>query len=160
MRHRKRPGKLNVSSAHHRAMRRNIVAALFAHGSIETTMAKAKAFRPVAEKLITLARRGLEAQSAGTAQGKAAHLHAIRRAAAILPNKPAVRRLFREVAPATGTRPGGYTRIVRLGTRRLGDNSPLALLMLVDAPAGTATEGAAATDAAAAREDDEEERGS
>ncbi len=156
MRHRKRPGKLNVSSAHHRALRRNIVAALFEHGRIETTMAKAKAFRPVAEKLITLARRGLQAKSAGTPQGAAAHLHAIRRAAAILPNKPAVRRLFRDVAPATGTRPGGFTRIVRLGTRRLGDNSPLALLMLVDAPAAGAG-GAPTEDAAPA---DGEEQGS
>ena len=141
MRHRKRKGKLKVSMAHHRAMRRNLVASLFQHGRITTTVAKAKAFQAMAEKLITLARRGNRQKAEGTAEGRAAHLHAVRRAAAILPHKPAVRRLFREVAPATGDRPGGYTRVIRLGTSRLGDRAPLAMLMLVDAPApGAAAE--------------------
>jgi len=131
MRHRKRRGKLKVSTAHHRAMRRNLVASLFEHGSVTTTVAKAKAFKPFAEKLITMARRGNNALD-DTAEGRAAHLHAIRRVAQMLPHKPTVRRLFREVAPRVGDRPGGYTRILRLDKSRLGDNSPLALLMLVD----------------------------
>ena len=138
MRHRKRRGKLKVSSSHHRAMRRNLVASLFEHGRVTTTLAKAKAFQAMAEKLITLARRGNHRNDEGTPEGKAAHLHAIRRAAQLLPHKPAVRRLFREVAPATGDRPGGYTRVIRLGGSRLGDRAPLAMLMLVDAP-GEAT---------------------
>jgi large subunit ribosomal protein L17 len=148
MRHRKRKGRLAVSPSHLRAMRRNLVASLFAHGSVRTTMAKAKAFRPFAEKLITLARKGNAGKSDETPEGRAAHLHAVRRAAQLLPDKPAVRRLFGQVAPAVGDRPGGYTRIVRLGTSRLGDRAPQALLMLVDEP----TEGEeAAAEAAAAK---------
>jgi len=116
-------------------MRRNLVASLFTHGSIRTTVAKAKAFRPFAEKLITLARKGNASKGEATPEGRAAHLHAVRRVAQLLPSKPAVRRLFQEVAPAVGDRPGGYTRIVRLGTTRLGDRAPQALLMLVDKPA-------------------------
>lgn len=138
MRHRKRRGKLKVSTAHHRAMRRNLVASLFVHGRVTTTVAKAKAFRSMAEKLITLARRGNRRKAEGTPEGRAAHLHAVRRAAQILPHKPAVRRLFREVAPAAADREGGYTRILRLDAARLGDNAPLAMLMLVDEPSAVA----------------------
>ena len=134
MRHRKRKGKLKVSSSHHRAMRRNLVASLFEHGQVTTTISKAKAFRPMAEKLITLARKGLEAKQADTPEGRAAHLHAVRRAAQIMPHKPAVRRLFESVAPAAADRPGGYTRILRTGGSRLGDNAELAIFMLVDQP--------------------------
>lgn len=143
MRHRKRKGRLTVSPSHLRAMRRNLVASLFTHGSVRTTMAKAKAFRPFAEKLITLARKGNASKGEATPEGRAAHLHAVRRAAQLLPFKPAVRRLFSHVAPAAGDRPGGYTRIVRLGTSRLGDRAPQALLMLVDQPS-EGDEGAAA----------------
>jgi len=138
MRHRKRRGKLKVSPSHWRAMRRNLVASLFEHGAVTTTVAKAKAFRPFAEKLITLARRGngsLESEA-----GRAGYVHAVRRAAQLLPHKPAIRKLFRDVAPAVGDRPGGYTRIVRLGTSRLGDRSQLVKLMLVDAPGAEAPE--------------------
>jgi large subunit ribosomal protein L17 len=117
-------------------MRRNLVASLFTHGQVTTTVAKAKAFRPFAEKLITLARQGNRRKAEATPEGQAAHLHAVRRAARLMPYKPAVRRLFDRVAPAVGDRPGGYTRIVRLGAPRLGDRAPRALLMLVDAPTG------------------------
>ena len=134
MRHRKRRGKLKVSPSHHRAMRRNLVASLFEHGQVTTTISKAKAFRAMAEKLITLARKGLQAKETGTPDGRAAHLHAVRRAAQIMPHKPAVRRLFESVAPAVGDRPGGYTRILRTGGSRLGDNAELAIFMLVDQP--------------------------
>lgn len=140
MRHRKRRGQLKVSPSHKRAMRRNLVASLFEHGQITTTVAKAKAFRPFAEKLITLARRGNEAKAAGTPEGQATHLHAVRTAARLMPHKPAVRNLFQKVAPAVGDRPGGYTRILRLSSSRLGDRAPLALLMLVDHGAGVSGE--------------------
>ena len=117
-------------------MGRNMVASLFEHGQITTTVAKAKAFKPFAEKLITLARKGLQEKASGTAEGKAAHLHAIRRAAQLMPHKPAVRRLFEHVAPAVGDRPGGYTRVLRMSRGRLGDNAPRAIWMLVDKPEG------------------------
>jgi len=147
MRHRKRRGKLKVSPSHLRAMRRNLVASLFEHGRVTTTVAKAKAFRPFAEKLITLARRGNAAKEQGH---EADYLHAVRRAAQLMPHRPAVRRLFGTVAPAAGERPGGYTRILRMGESRLGDQSPLAMLMLVDeTKSGEAevAEAAAAADA-------------
>lgn len=135
MRHRHKKGRLTVSGSHHRAMRRNLVASLFEHGSVVTTVAKAKSFRPFAEKLITLARRGNLRKAEGTPAGKAAHLHAFRRAAQLMPHRPAVRTLFGRVAPAVGERQGGYTRIVRLGKARIGDRAPLALFQLVDKPA-------------------------
>jgi large subunit ribosomal protein L17 len=140
MRHRHRKGRLKVTAAHHRAMRRNLVASLFEHGSVVTTVAKAKSFRPFAEKLITLARRGNARKADGTADGKAAHLHAIRRAAQLMPHRPAVRILFGRVAPAAGDRAGGYTRIIRVGKSRLGDKAPLALFQLVDKPAAPVAE--------------------
>ena len=74
MRHRRRKGKLKVSTAHHRAMRRNLVSSLFTHGRVETTLAKAKAFRSFAEKLITLACRGNAHKAEGGADGMAGHL--------------------------------------------------------------------------------------
>ena len=140
MRHRKRRGKLKVSPSHNQAMRRNLVAALIEHGRITTTVAKAKAFRSYAEKLITLAVKGHKQKELGTAEGKAAHLHAVRRAAQLLPHKPAVKKLFNEVAPAVGDRPGGYTRILRYDKARLGDRAPLALFELVDREAVGAPE--------------------
>ncbi|HEX5137704.1 MAG TPA: 50S ribosomal protein L17 [Planctomycetota bacterium] len=143
MRHRHKKGRLTVSPSHHVAMRRNLVASLFEHGSIVTTVAKAKSFRPFAEKLITLARRGNARKAEGTPEGKAAHLHAVRRAAQLMPHRPAVRTLFGRVAPAAGERQGGYTRIVRLGKARIGDRAPLVLFQLVDKPAAPA-EGAPA----------------
>lgn len=135
MRHRHRSGKLHVSPSHQKAMQRNVVAALLQHGEIVTTVPKAKAFRPFAERLITLARDGNRRKALGTPQGKAQYLHAVRHAASLLPHRPTVRRLFEVVAPAVGDRPGGYTRIIRLGQRRLGDAAPKAMLMLVDKPA-------------------------
>jgi len=147
MRHRKRRGKLKVSPSHNQAMRRNLVSALIEHGRIETTLAKAKAFRSYAEKLITLAVKGHKGRELGTPEGKAAHLHAVRRAAALLPHKPTVRKLFDEIAPAVGDRPGGYTRILRYDKARLGDRAPLVLFELVDREAvGVAPEPAEAAE--------------
>lgn len=138
MRHRHKKGRLKVTASHHRAMERNLVASLFEHGSVVTTVAKAKSFRPFAEKLITLARRGNARKAEGTLEGKAAHLHAVRRAAQLMPHRPAVRTLFGRIAPAVGDRQGGYTRIVRVGKSRLGDKAPLALFQLVDRPKASA----------------------
>lgn len=144
MRHRNRRGKLTVTSAHQRAMGRNMAAALFQYGQVVTTVAKAKSFRPFAEKLITIARHGNAAKATGTEEGAARWLHSVRHAASILPNRSAVRRLFNDVAVAAKDRPGGYVRILRLSERVLGDNSPKALLMLVDRPAAPeVTEGEA-----------------
>ncbi|GAB6064409.1 hypothetical protein JCM30394_31420 [Deferrisoma palaeochoriense] len=119
MRHRKAGRKLGRSTAHRKAMLRNLVTSLFEHGRVKTTDAKAKEARRVAEKLITLAGEGT--------------LHARRQALAYVRGRDAVARLFEEIAPRYKDRPGGYTRIVKLGYRR-GDNAPVSLLELVDGP--------------------------
>ncbi|MDH4177352.1 MAG: 50S ribosomal protein L17 [Thermoleophilia bacterium] len=117
MRHAKSGKKLGRDASHRRALYANLTGALITHGRIETTEAKAKAVRPYAEKLITLGRRG--------------DLHARRQAMAELRSNDVVHTLFSEVAPRFAERPGGYTRIVKLGPRQ-GDAAPMALLELVD----------------------------
>ncbi len=119
MRHRKAGRKLGRNTGHRKALLRNMVTSLFEQGRIRTTDAKAKEVRRVAEKLITLARRGT--------------LHARRQALGYVRGRDAVARLFEEIAPRYAGRPGGYTRIVKLGRRR-GDNAPMSLLELVDGP--------------------------
>jgi len=117
MRHNVSGRKLNRTPAHRKMLYRNLVTALFKHGRIQTTVPKAKEARSVAEKLITLAKKG--------------DLHS-RRQAAKKVNEPAVlQKLFDEIGPSFADRPGGYTRIMRLGPRR-GDNAELAILELVD----------------------------
>ena len=118
MRHRKLRGKLGRSSAHRRALRRNLTMALFEHGRVVTTPQKAKAVRPFAEKLITLARTPSLAN--------------YRRALSLLPHEDAVRKLFREIAPKYVSRPGGYTRILKHFKHRVGDNGDLAVWELVE----------------------------
>ena len=131
MRHRVAGRRLNRTSEHRLAMRRNIVASLFEHETISTTLEKAKDVKPFAEKLITLAKKGT--------------LAARRRAIALLGNREIVSyeenklvrqgtvvgKLFSELGPRYLNRPGGYTRIIRLAKRRLGDNGQLVLLQLV-----------------------------
>lgn len=124
MRHRVAGRILGRSSGHRRALRRNLVTQLFLRGQIETTEAKARAIRPAAEKLITLAKRGLQKEPAG-------QVHARRLAASRLYGKVVVSKLFDEIAPQYENRPGGYTRMVKLGRRR-GDNAEMALLGLVE----------------------------
>ena len=120
MRHNVSGRKLNRSPAHRKMLYRNLVTALFKHERIQTTVPKAKEARAVAERLITFAKRG--------------DLHA-RRQAARKVNEPAVlQKLFAEIGPRYADRPGGYTRILRLGPRR-GDNAELAILELVDGKA-------------------------
>ena len=117
MRHHRAGKKLGRDSAHRKALYANLAGALIEHGRIKTTEAKAKAVRPIAEKMITLGRRG--------------DLAARRQAVAFLRSKDVVHKLFAEVAPLFKDRPGGYTRIVKLGPRP-GDAAEMAYLELVD----------------------------
>ena len=134
MRHRVHGRKLNRSSAHRKALRQNLVADLICYEQLLTTEAKARTIGPAAEKMITLAKRGLDKGSANPA----ATVHARRLAAARLPKTrtfteevDVVKKLFEEIAPRYQTRPGGYTRMVKVG-KRPGDNADMAVLMLVD----------------------------
>ena len=119
MRHRRSGRKLGRDASHRKALFSNMAASLFEHGRIRTTEAKAKELRPIAEKLITLARKD------------PTDVAAQRQAVAYLRSKDAVHRLFHEVAPRFTERPGGYTRIVKLGPRP-GDAAPMAYIELVD----------------------------
>ena len=124
MRHQRAGKKLGRDSAHRKALYANLAGALIEHGRIKTTQAKAKAVKPLAEQMITLGRRG----------DVAARRHAV----SILRSKEIVHHLFDEVAPRFADRPGGYTRIVKLGPRQ-GDAADMVYLELVDyEPAGAA----------------------
>jgi large subunit ribosomal protein L17 len=117
MRHQKNRHKLSRDSAHRKALLMNLSKELIEHERIETTEAKAKAVKPEVEKLITLARRG--------------DLHARRQALSALgQDKFTVYKLFEEIAPRYSERPGGYTRILKLGPRK-SDSTEMALLELV-----------------------------
>jgi large subunit ribosomal protein L17 len=117
MRHRIRHRKLSRTSAHRKALFRNQLTALFTHERIITTLAKAKELRPLAERMVTLAGTGT--------------LAARRRVLNMVPDKDVARRLFDDIAPRFTDRPGGYTRIMRLG-RRHGDGAELAIIEFVD----------------------------
>jgi large subunit ribosomal protein L17 len=117
MRHQRAGKKLGRDSAHRKALYSNLAGALIEHGRIKTTVTKAKAVKPFAEQMITLGRRG--------------DLHARRQATAFLRSRDVVHHLFAEVAPRFKDRPGGYTRIVKLGPRQ-GDAAEMAYLELVD----------------------------
>ena len=122
MRHRRAGKKLGRDSAHRKALYSNLAGALIEHGRIKTTQAKAKAVKPFAEQMITLGKRG--------------DLHARRLALAELRSQDVVHQLFADVAPRFSDRPGGYTRIVKLGPRQ-GDSADMVYLELVDyEPAG------------------------
>ena len=121
MRHLKRTAKLGRTFEHRNAMLANMVCSLITHKRITTTLAKAKAARSVAEKMVTL--------------GKSGTIHDRRLATARLHQTDAVKILFDEIAPAQKTRNGGYTRIIRMH-QRIGDASQLAILEFVDLPAG------------------------
>jgi large subunit ribosomal protein L17 len=125
MRHNVGHRKLGRVTEHRIAMLRNQATALIRHERIETTIPKAKELRPFVERLITIAKRGV---ASGDANGKA--LHARRLVAAELVDKAVVSKLFDEVAPRFAERPGGYTRILRIGFRR-GDSAEVAQVELV-----------------------------
>ena len=117
MRHRKKGRKLSRTASHRRATLRNMASSLFRHGQIETTTAKAKELRPYAERLITLARRG--------------DLHARRLAGSKIREREVLGILFDDLGPRFKDRPGGYTRILKLGARK-GDAADMSLIQLVD----------------------------
>ena len=117
MRHARSGKKLGRDSAHRKALYSNLAGALIEHGRIKTTVTKAKAVKPIAEQMITLGRRG--------------DLHARRQATAFLRSRDVVHKLFADVAPLFKDRPGGYTRIVRIGPRQ-GDAAEMAYLELVN----------------------------
>jgi large subunit ribosomal protein L17 len=124
MRHARSGKKLGRDSSHRKALYANLAGSLIEHGRIKTTEAKAKAVKPLAEQMITLGRRG--------------DLAARRQASSVLRSKDVVHVLFAEVAPRFADRPGGYTRIVKLGPRQ-GDAADMVYLELVDyEPAGAA----------------------
>src|SRR5687767_9746461 len=121
MRHRKRTAKLGRQFEHRNAMLSNLVCSLIKHKRITTTLAKAKAARSVAEKMVTLGKRGT--------------IHDRRLASSRLHQEDAVRILFNEIAPTQKERNGGYTRIIRMHQRQ-GDAAELAILEWVDVPVG------------------------
>ena len=117
MRHHRSGKKLGRDASHRKALYANLAGALIEHGRIKTTVSKAKAVRPIAEQMITLGRRG--------------DLHARRQAMAYLRSQEIVHRLFADVGPRFKDRPGGYSRIVKLGARP-GDAAEMVYLELVD----------------------------
>jgi len=119
MRHQRTGKKLGRDSAHRRALYANLTSELIEHERIRTTITKAKAVKPIAEQMITLGRRG--------------DIHARRQAVAFLRSKDIVHKLFDEIGPRFAQRPGGYSRIVRIGPR-LGDAAEMVYLELVDTP--------------------------
>ena len=122
MRHRSKTVKLKRNASQRRALLANLACNLIEHGRIKTTLGKAKALRPVAEKLITLAKRD--------------DLHSRRLAIAFLRQKETVQKLFSETAPASKDRQGGYCRITKLGAR-MSDSAPMAIIEWVDRVAVT-----------------------
>jgi large subunit ribosomal protein L17 len=131
--------RLGGGPAHERLMLANLATALFEHGKITTTEAKAKRLRPLAERLITFAKRG--------------DLHARRRVMTVVRDKGVVHELFTEIGPRYESRNGGYTRITKIGPRK-GDNAPMAIIELVEALTAkveTVREATAATKKTAAK---------
>lgn len=118
MRHQVKKGMLGRNTAHRRALLRNLVTSFLERERVRTTLAKARETRPIAEKMITLGKRGT--------------LHARRQALAYMTKESAVKKLFDDIAPRFKERPGGYTRIVKLD-RRAGDGAAMAMIELVDA---------------------------
>ncbi len=122
MRHQKKTVKLGRTAEHRKALLANQVCSLIEHQRIKTTLAKAKAVRPLAEKMVTLGKKG--------------SLHARRTALATLRQADAVKKLFDDIAPRAADRSGGYTRIVKLGARK-SDSAPVAFIEWVDAAVET-----------------------
>ena len=148
MRHQKKTVKLGRTAEHRKALLANQVCSLIQHQRIKTTLAKAKAVRPLAEKMVTL--------------GKRNSLHARRTALAVLRQKDAVKKLFEDIAPRSADRNGGYTRIVKLGQRK-SDAAPIAFIEWVDAevafePADGEKKGSTKTKKAAATDQTKENR--
>lgn len=138
MRHRVSGRRLGRDMAHRKALRKNMIAELLIHEEILTTEAKAKMLRPAAEKIITLAKRGLAkndpAQTVHARRLAAARIARFREVAdedGSVEEVDVVKKLFDDIAPRYVDRPGGYTRVVKIG-KRSGDNADMAMIMLVD----------------------------
>jgi len=129
MRHRKRGRKFGRKTDPRRALRRDVVKGLFTHGRITTTIARAKEFRPYAEKLITLGKKAAAARASGD---QVEALNAYRRLVQELHDETVVTKIVDEIGPHFADRPGGYTRILRHASGRLGDNATTALFELLD----------------------------
>ena len=142
MRHRRSGRKLNRTSSHRKAMFANMAGSLLEHEQITTTLPKAKELRRVADKIITLGKRG--------------NLHARRQVLAVLRNEDIVKKLFGPLADRYKARNGGYTRVLKAGFRR-GDNAPMAVIELVDRDAEAKGAADKARVAAAEKESDEAE---
>ncbi len=140
MRHRLHGRRLSRDSAHRKALRKNMISDLITHEQIVTTQAKARMLRPAAEKVITLAKRGV----ASGVENPASEVHARRLASTRVARYrtvededgsdydiDVVQKLFSEIAPRYANRPGGYTRMIKIG-KRPGDNAEMAVLMLVE----------------------------
>ncbi len=133
MRHRKDHRKLNRTPSHRKAMLRNMVTSLLEHEEIRTTDAKAKEVRRVAERMITLGKRGT--------------LHARRQALETIRTKEVAAKLFDTLADRYRDRAGGYTRIFKLAGRRHGDNAPMSLIQLIPGAESASSESSEATEA-------------
>lgn len=155
MRHRKKTVKLQRNTSHRESMLKNLVLSLIEHRRIKTTVAKAKALRPIAEKMVTLGKKANAAKASNDGPG---YLHYRRLASSRLhQNERLVKVLFEDIAVKSAERPGGYTRITKLGQRRT-DSAPMAFIEWMDAftlpeapaEAPVAPEAEAASEAAAA----------
>lgn len=140
MRHRVSGRRLGRDTAHRKALRKNMIAELLTHEQILTTEAKARMLRPATEKIITLAKRGLARGENDPAQtvyarrlaaARIAKFRVVENESGALAEVDVIQKLFDELAPRYADRPGGYTRLVKIG-KRSGDNADMAMIMLVD----------------------------
>ena len=140
MRHQKSGRKLNRNSSHRKAMFRNMVTSLLRHERITTTTPKAKELRGHVERTISIGVRLGDLldkpKEERTREEQARYAHAVKQAAKTIRDRDVLQKLFEDIAPRVRARPGGFTRIVRLGQKRIGDNADVAIIELVDpAPA-------------------------
>jgi large subunit ribosomal protein L17 len=145
MRHQKSGRKLNRNSSHRKAMFRNMVTSLLQHERITTTTPKAKELRGHVERTISIGvRLGdllAKPKEERTREEQARYAHAMKQAAKTIRSREVLHKLFEDIAPRVLKRPGGFTRIVRLGQRRIGDNADVSIIELVDAaPTAAAVE--------------------
>src|SRR6187549_3258445 len=131
MRHRKKTVKLQRRKDHREALLKNLCKSLIEHRRIKTTLAKAKALRPVAEKLLTLGKKAITAKGSDARQTGAMGVHYRRMAYRTLQSETLVKKLVDEIATASLDRQGGYTRITKLG-QRMSDSAPMAFIEWVD----------------------------
>ncbi len=138
MRHQKSGRKFGRNSPHRKAMFRNMVTSLIQHGRITTTLAKAKELRGKAERTISIGIRLGDLldkpKDQRTPDEQARFVHAMREAGKMIRDRDTLHRLFSDIVPLFRTRPGGYTRVIRLGKKRVGDAADMAVIELVERP--------------------------